>query len=211
MAVALTLPPLAAIYLPVLKAQAVSLWPAMQSPAILAGQVEQETCPSLRSAKCWNPRAELKTSREYGFGLGQLTVTRAFNNFVAARGWDPSLRGWQWSQRFDPVMQLRALVAYDRNLYARVPAAASFTDRMAFTLSAYNGGLGGLLKDVMLCRNSAGCNPDVWWGNVADHSFRAKVAVKGYGQSFYQINRQYVINVIRVRAPRYEAWFKEHA
>ncbi len=183
----------------------------MARPAILAGQVEQETCITLRSWGCWNPRVELKTSREYGFGLGQLTVTARFNNFLAARGWDKSLRGWKWSQRFDPAMQLRALVAYDRNLFARVPSAATFDDRMAFTLSAYNGGLGGLLKDEMLCRNTSGCDPRLWFGNVADHSFRAKVALKGYGQSFYRINRQYVVNVMRVRAPRYEAWFKEHA
>ena len=58
--------------LPILGAQMRQYWPAMPYPASLGAQVEQETCPSLRSRQCWNPRAELHTSREQGVGLGQL-------------------------------------------------------------------------------------------------------------------------------------------
>jgi len=40
--------------------------------------IEHESCISLTHSKCWNPRSQLKTSREEGAGLGQLT--RAYNS-----------------------------------------------------------------------------------------------------------------------------------
>ncbi|MDE2465571.1 MAG: lytic murein transglycosylase [Alphaproteobacteria bacterium] len=197
------LPKLAAIYIPILMGQIAALWPAMPAPSTLAAQVEQETCVSLTSPRCWNPHTELKTSREYGFGLGQLTVTPRFNNFKAARTWDKSLRNWQWSDRFDAKMQLAALVAYDRNLFHSIRFGKTSVDRLAFTFSAYNGGLGGVLKDRAVCEHTAGCDPSVWFGNVERTSFRAKVAVAGYGHSFFDINRTYVRNVLIVRRDKY--------
>lgn len=197
------LPELANVYFPMLLAVQASLWPGMVDPALLAAQVEQETCASLKSPKCWNPRAELKTSREYGFGLGQLTVTPKFNNFEESRRWDDSLKGWSWADRYDPQMQLRALVAYDRNLYAQVRFGRSEIDRLSFMFSAYNGGLGGLLKDRRICAATPNCDPNRWKGHVELYSFRAKTAVAGYGKSFFEINREYVHNVMVVRAPKY--------
>jgi hypothetical protein len=196
------LPKLATLYIPVLLAQVTALWPSMPAPSTLAAQVEQETCVTLTSPKCWNPHAELKTAREYGFGLGQLTVTPKFNNFQAAKTWDKSLAGWKWNDRFDPKMQLGALVAYDRNLYQSIQFGATTDDRLAFMFSAYNGGLGGVLKDRALCDHTPGCNPNVWFGNVEKTSFRSKLAVSGYGQSFFDINRGYVANVVPVNSRR---------
>lgn len=199
----LMLPSLANVYLPLLTAQVLAFWPNMPAPSTLAAQIEQETCISLTHSKCWNPKAELKTSREYGFGLGQLTVTPKFDNFKAAKTWDKSLAGWRWEDRFDPTMQLRALVIYDRNLYNAIGPVATEEDRLAFTFSAYNGGLGGVNKDRQVCRNTPGCNPNRWFGHVEQHSFRARTAVAGYGQSFFDINRGYVRNVLYVRRQRY--------
>lgn len=197
------IPVLAQTYLPVLAAVIVALWPRMPDPPLLAGQIEQETCASLKHRKCWNPQAELKTDREYGFGLGQLTVTPKFNNFEAAKTWDKSLAGWKWENRYDPTMQLRALVAYDRNLYSQIRFGATDRDKLAFTFSAYNGGLGGLLKDRRICAATTGCDPDRWFGHIEYHSFRATKAVKGYGKSFFEINREYVHNIMNVRSEKY--------
>jgi len=74
---------------------------------------------------------------------------------------------------------------------------------MAFTFSAYNGGFGGVLKDRVLCSKTPGCDSSKWLGNVENTSFRSRTSVKGYGQSFFDINRGYVRNIMVVRSPKY--------
>lgn len=203
--------------LPELRSEQESIWPDAPMPSFLAAQVEQESCQSLTHSKCWNPRAELKTSRENGIGIGQ--VTRAYNADGSIR-FDKitelsrefkELRGWSWANRYDGGYQLKALVLMDRGIYRRVDSAASTVDRLAFTLSGYNGGESGVRQDRLLCRNSAGCNPSVWFGNVEHFSLKAKQPWKGYGQSPFRINRDYVNNVIHVRRPKYEPFFSDRA
>lgn len=192
-------PPLAKKYLPTLKAEIIQFWPDLPVYSVLAAQVEQESCISLRSKRCWNPVVELKTDREYGFGLGQLTVTSKFNAFEEVKQLDPSMKGWQWENRFDPAYQLRAIVLKNRYNYRRIVGLATLPiDRMAFTMASYNGGMGGLLKDRILCKNTTGCDPTKWYGHVQNTSNKSKKAVKGYGKSFFEINREYVDNTIQL-------------
>jgi len=198
------LPPRAVQYLPALKAEITTRWPDMPLPSALAAQVEQETCPSLKSAKCWNPRTELKTDREYGFGLGQLTVTSRFNAWEEVKTMDRGLAGWTWEGRYDPVLQLRALVVKDRFNWRRFPDAAGI-DRLAFALAAYNGGVGGVMSDRRICMATSGCDPGQWFGHVEKTSLKARAKVQGYGKSFFDINREYVMNVLNVRRAKYVA------
>lgn len=198
-----TPPPSALGYLPVLRAEVVRSWPDAPDAAALAAQVEQETCISLRSRSCWSPHAELKTPREYGFGLGQITVTPRFNNFEAARLLDASLTRWAWEDRFDAARQLRVLVLMDRQAYRAVARAPDPRERFAMALSAYNGGAGGLSADRRLCGQVAGCDPARWFDNVERVSLKARTAAAGYGQSFFAINRGYVRAVLVDRRARY--------
>lgn len=208
-------PPLARVHAPSLVKAQRSTWPDAPTPAFLAAQVEQESCISLKSARCWSPRVELKTAREYGFGLGQTTIAYKadgsvrFNKWAELRTRYPSLRGWTWENRFDPGFQLTALVEMDRSIYKLWPDAASARDRLGFTLSAYNGGEGGVRQDRLLCRNTEGCDPAKWWGNVERQSLKSKVAFKGYGKSPYEINREYPCNVLGFRMPKYQQFFRE--
>lgn len=199
----LMIPVKALLYLPLLAVEINAYWPELHNRAILAGQIEQETCITLRHDKCWNPRTELKTSREYGFGFGQITITDRFNVFDELRQDHESLHGWLWHDRYNPQYQLRALVLKDRSEWSAMHFAANNYERTAFMLSAYNGGRSGVFKDRRLCAAKQGCDPDRWFGHVELESFRSKVAVKGYGQSFYSINRDYVRSIVHTRSKRY--------
>lgn len=204
-------PPTAALpLLPILKAQQQTYWPDMALPSALGAQVEQETCISLTSRGCWNPKAELKTSREQGVGLGQLTrafradgSTRfdALSELVAAH--PKELAGLSWQNRYDPTLQLRALVLKDKQGCNLVRDAKTPSDQLAMCFAAYNGGIGGLNSDRRSCAGTKGCDPGKWFGNVEHTSLKAKTAVPGYGKSFFAINRGYVQNIMIVRRPRY--------
>ena len=203
------LPPLAHQYLPVLQAEVRQHWPDAPLKSAFAGQVEQETCITLKHRKCWSPYAELKTSREYGFGLGQITITLKFDNFKEAKKLSPTLKDWSWDNRYNAVYQLRTLVLTNRFNYGKFGFATKPTERMAFTLAAYNGGLGGVLSDRRVCVATVGCEPTRWFGHVEKTSRKAKVAVSGYGKSFFEINRSYVMSILCVRRFKYKAAFPD--
>jgi hypothetical protein len=201
-------------YLPALVTAQQNTWPDAPTPSFLAGQIEQESCVTLRSQKCWNPRAELKTSRENGVGMGQFTrAYRAdgsirFDTISALAAKHESLRGWSWASRYDASYQLLAIVVMDKDLYDRQRDAATVADRLSFTLSAYNGGQAGVLQDRRLCANTDGCDPSRWFDNVEQTSLKSRKAQRGYGQSFFKINREYVANILKVRRFKYEPYFK---
>jgi len=199
---AIGLPGEAAKHLPVLVAEVRQHWPSAPFKSAFAGQVEKETCITLKHRKCWSPYAELKTNREYGFGLGQLTVTAKFDNFKEAKKLDPSMAGWAWENRYAAEYQLRTLVLMNRFNYGKFNFANGL-DRMAFTLAAYNGGLGGVLSDRRVCMATPGCEPVRWFGHVEHTSKKAKKAVAGYGKSFFTINREYPKTILFERRQKY--------
>lgn len=186
-------------YLPTLKAEIARAWPQHPAPATAAAQVEQESL--------WNPNAHLHTAREEGYGLAQFTVTPRFNAINETKALDPSLRGWV--NPYDVPMQLRALVAKDLQCYRLAPPSRTPQDHLAFTYAAYNGGNGGVMSDRRVCLATKGCDPRAWTGNVELTSLKAKTAVSGYGQSFFQINRAYVRNILVVRPVKYASFFKD--
>lgn len=206
-----TLPSNALVYLPMLQSALQDRWSDINTPWVIAGQIEQETCPSLRNSECWNPHAELKTYREYGFGLGQLTVTSSFNAFNDVKGLDSTLRPWKWTNRYDPQLQLRAMVDMDRADYRYFSFAATPLDDYAFMLAAYNGGPGGTMLSVRYCLALADCNHRIWFDNVETHSYKSKTSLGAAygGQSAYNINRDYVRNVLQLRMQKYQSFFDE--
>lgn len=206
-----TLPENAKKYLPVLKEVVTQKWPGAKPYSVFAGQVEQESCISLKNSKCWNPRAELKTSRENGIGFGQLTVaynkdgTERFNTFKDVQRLDKDLKGWSWEERWDSRRQLIALIALDKAMEAKLPKSIPWEsmNRMAFVLAAYNGGAGGILNDRRLCVEKPDCDPNTWFGNVELYSFKQKIKIQGYGKNFFEINREYPRLILLQRRTKY--------
>lgn len=205
-------PPAAALqYLPLLKREQLAHWPAMPIPAALGAQVEQETCISLKHRMCWNPRAELRTDREQGLGFGQFTRTwhkdgrqrfDALAEIVAEHR--AELAGLTWANPYDPILQLRAMVLKDRDLYKTARWATDARERTAFMLAGYNGGMGGVMSDRKQCQATPGCNPSRWFGHVEHTSLKAKRVASGYGKSFFEINREYPRNILGPRLARYQ-------
>lgn len=209
------IPPNSIQYLPILKQIIERDWPQGTPKCLMAGQVEQETCISLTHKKCWSPTAELKTSREYGFGLGQITLAydssgrERFNNFLDVKKIDKRLEKWEWADRYNPNYQLQALVMKNRYNYNLMKGwSADHENKMNFTLNAYNGGLGGLIKDRQLCQTKTNCNPNIWFDNVALYSYKSKNKVSGYGKSFFEINREYVDNIRNKRSAKYTSYLE---
>ncbi len=200
---------------PVATAEIERTWPSMPLRSYLGALVEQETCTTLTSRSCWSPTARLKTAREEGAGLGQLT-----------RAWDASGR-----LRFDALAEVKAMAPADlaqldwatvytradlglratliklKDCDARLQRLGGFDpqQRVAFCDAAYNGGMGGLLQDRRLCAARAGCDPNQWFGHVEHTSAKSRTKWQGYGQSAFDINRGHVRNTVLVRRPKYVA------
>lgn len=98
---------------------------------------------------------------------------------------------------FNPTWSIRALVHYDRWLWERVQANNG-CEHMAMTLSAYNGGLGWVKRDVQLAKHQ-GFNILRWFGEV-------ELVNAGRRQSAWQENRHYPHHILFILSPRYLAW-----
>lgn len=195
--------------MPLLVSTIDQVWPNIPFKSFLAAMIEQESCISLTHSKCWNPRAELKMSREYGFGFGQTTIAYRPDGSVRFNVWeeltrlDPELKAkWTWDNRYDPAMQMRAMLIKNRINYSGIKFdTANELEKMAFTAVWYNSG--SPLIDRHLCVVTQGCDPSRWFGNVELYTRKSKVVQKGYGKSFAAISREYPRNVIYVRREKY--------
>lgn len=100
-------------------------------------------------------------------------------------------------QPYNTNWALRAMVTYDRYLWQRI-ATAMPCDRMAMTLSAYNGGLGWLYRDQELAAKR-GADRTRWFGSVA--LFNA-----GRSSANFKENRNYPVSILVKRQPVYSSW-----
>lgn len=198
--------------LPILKAEQARWWPDHPRPTVLGGMVEQETCITLTHRRCWSQFAQLKSAREEGAGLGQLT--RAFNAdgstrfdaLAELRGRHAALRELTWAnvyQRAD--QQLRALVLKSLDDYRTFSQIQAPDHRLVFQVAAYNRGVGGIQNERRACQVTDGCDPQQWWGHVETTCTASRVPLYG-GRSACDINRQHVVKVIKERAPRYAGY-----
>jgi hypothetical protein len=182
------------------------MWLDIPYPSVIPGLIEKETCITLKHSRCWSRFATLETSREYGFGLGQITVTSRFNVFEEVKQLEPRLRGWQWEDRFNARNQMIAIMAMVKRNFGIFRAAENQFEQFAMALAAYNGGIGGVQSDQRICRNNEGCNPNIWFGHVEHYSLKSKTKVQGYGQSFFDINRAYPKDILFERRLKYKPY-----
>ena len=200
------IPPGAEIYGPMLKWEQEKYWPDHPDPALLYALVEQESCISLKHSKCWNPKAQLKTAREEGAGMGQITRayradgTVRFDSLTDMRSRYAPLADWSWQNVYQrPDLQLRAMVLMTRE------SARPFRytlEPLGFADAAYNGGLPGVQRERRACELSPGCDARRWFDQVERHCLKSKVAIYGK-RNACDINREHVRMVMLVRPGKY--------
>lgn len=198
-------------YCPLLQAEKNKLWPAHAAPAALCSLAEQETCPHLKHPQCWSQNARLKTAREEGAGLGQITRayradgTLRFDALAATKHLDTSLSEWSWDNVYQrPDLALRAIVVINRDCYNRLSRLVTDPQEvLRMCDAAYNGGYVGLQSERRACGLRGGCDPQKWMGNVERVCLKSKTKWKGYGLSACDINREHVHMVFNVRYQKY--------
>lgn len=199
-------------HLPLIGKQVNDLWPEMPCRNYFPALIEHESCLTLTHSRCWSAKSRLKTAREEGAGLGQLT--RAFRpdgsvRFDAledARKLDPrGLNELRWDTVYSrPDLQVRVVVLMTRQTWNRLTSIVPDSlPRLAMTDAAYNGGLGGLLNERRACAGRAGCDPNQWFGNVEKACLKSTKPLYG-NRSACDINRHHVEDVLHSRMPKYE-------
>jgi membrane-bound lytic murein transglycosylase MltF len=98
---------------------------------------------------------------------------------------------------YSPGWALRAMARYNHWHIERLTAADA-CERWAFALSAYNGGLGWVIRDRVLAAER-GADPSRWWNETEHITARGDIAAAE--------NREYVRRIMRLYQPRYlAAW-----
>lgn len=198
-------PPQAHQYLPTLRAELDRTWPGAPDRAYMGGLIEHESaCPRVRT--CWLPTARLKTQREEGAGLGQLTRAWSktgalrFDKLAEMQQAHPALRELSWSTIYQrPDLQIRTMIVMVKADYRRFAGTVA---PLAFADAAYNGGWGGVQKERRACGLQAGCDPQRWFGHVERVCLKSTVPMYG-ARSACDINRHHVADVLNARAPKY--------
>ena len=195
---------------PTVRAEQSRLWADHPAPYMLAGLIEQESCISLTHSRCWSPTSRLKTPREEGAGLGQ--ITRAwrpdgslrFDAIADQRARHPELAALSWANVYQrPDLQIRTIVLMSRDLGGQaLRVAATPIDALAMADAGYNGGWGGVQSDRRACQIKTGCNPGTWFAHVERTCSKSRVPIYG-SRSACDINREHVTNVVRVRSVKY--------
>jgi hypothetical protein len=186
-------------YLPVLGQAIAAQWPAAPCRHIPAGQVEQESG--------WKERATLKTSRELGRGLCQLTIAydgkgkERFNIYRDAVRCK-ALSGWDWQRDpYNPRYQLTFLVIQDRSNFSQVrPYSRDDAEAWRCALVCYNAGSGRWLARRRNAR-AMGVPADRWSGGLENAHGPAENATL-YDRPLWQAVNEYP-RVIFSRAEKY--------
>lgn len=194
---------------PILQAETARGWPELPWPHYVPALISHESCISYTHSRCWAPTSRLKSQREEGAGLGQLTRayrpdgSLRFDALAEMRDRHPALRELDWATVYQrPDLQIRALVLMSRGNWHQLRGVDDYWERLAMTDAAYNGGMGGLANERRACKLRAGCDPQRWWGHVERVCLKSRATLYA-GRSACDINRHHPIDVT-ARMPRYK-------
>jgi hypothetical protein len=202
-------------YFSTVKTEASIYMPEFKPQAYFGALIEHESCISLKHSKCWNPTSRLKTSREEGAGLGQ--ITRAYNPdgslrfdlLTEMKTRNSELKELSWSNVYQrPDLQIRAIILLSRTNYGKLSMIPDNFERLSMADAAYNGGLGGVFNERRACGLAKGCDPSKWFDNVENYCLKSKKVIYGL-RTPCDINRHHVEDVMHLKLPKYKLAFEE--
>lgn len=190
-------------YLPVLSDVIKTYWPAAPGKPIMAGKIEQESS--------WKEKATLKTSREHGRGLGQLTIaynkdgSERFNTYRNAVKMK-ALKDWDWqADPYNVRYQLTYSVLTDRSNFVMVrPYSVNDYQAWKCALVCYNAGSGRWLSRRHNAK-ARGLSADRWDDGL-DQAYSAGESKLLYGRPLYVAVNEYP-EVIFSRSQKYRGAF----
>lgn len=201
--------PRAIQYAPIIRVEIQTYWPDIPTRAYIPALISHESCISYSHSRCWSPTSRLKTQREEGAGLGQLTRawrsdgTLRFDALDEMRARHPALQDLSWSTIYQrPDLQIRTMVLQSLGNYNALRMVVDEMERLAMADAAYNGGLGELIAERRACGLATQCDPQRWWDNVETVCLKSKAPLYG-ARSACDINRHHVKDVLRVRVKWY--------
>ena len=212
------IPPQAIQYIPIIKEETKLVFPKFPYVFYFGALIEHESCITLTHKKCWNPSSQLKTKRELGVGLGQLTKAYRDDGSVRfdtlsdlVKNNNRYLKELTWNNIIDrPDLQIRAIIilykdSYDNIALIKVPGV----QRLAMADSAYNGGIRDVIRSRTVCGLSKDCDPNIWFNNVENYNVKSKKILYG-NRSARDINNHHVRDVIFVRTHKYIFAFRNN-
>lgn len=211
----LYIPEQAKLHIPTVKSEVSQFMPDFKPQAYFGALIEHESCISLKHSKCWNPSSQLKTDREEGAGLSQ--ITRAYNKdgslrfdlLTEMKTRHAELRELSWSNVYQrPDLQIRTMVLLSKANYNKLSMIPDHTERMAMMDASYNGGIGGLFNERRACGLAKGCDSTKWFYNVENYCLKSKKVLYGI-RSPCDINRHHVSDVMHTKLPKYKIAFDE--
>lgn len=198
--------------IPYVYEESVRLLPKFKLYSYFPALIEHESCITLCSKRCWNAKSRLKTSREEGAGLGQ--ITRAWKNgklrfdtlAYLKKKYRKELRELNWENIYKkPKLQIRAMLLLWRNNYKRLPNDITFVNKLAFSDVSYNQGFYRTYRDRQLCKLKKDCNPKIWFNNVEKTCTASHKVLYGR-RSPCDISRHHVKDVF-IRITKYYVYY----
>jgi hypothetical protein len=197
------LPNDAPVLLPQMVEEIETYWPEIPDYTFIAGLIDQESF--------WKIRAQLKTARELGCGLGQFTIaynkdgSTRFDALSETKRLHSSLKEWDWRDCYATTYQMRAIVLKNKAQHRSCEAfMANPIEALKCDAGAYNGGAGSVTKRIRFCRATSGCNPKIWEGHLSTQCPQSKAKHEGYGESFCEINSRYPGRIF-TRMPKFKS------
>lgn len=189
-------------------------WSEIPEYNYIPSLIEHESCISVTHSRCWSPTSELKTSREHGQGLGQITVAYhpdgsvRFDTLQEMKNrFKVELRELSRSNITSrPDLQIRAIVLHVLNDYKNLYEFNDPMVRLQATDAAYNGGRGAVNYNRRACGLVKGCDTQLWFGHVELHSNKSTKVLYG-NRSARQIFLDHPRDVFFNRLPKYQAQY----